>query len=94
MVELKNTEFKPEYAGKVNFYLSAVDDMIKGEQDNPSIGLILSREKDKISVEYARKDVNKPIGVSSYEISKFLPKDILESLPTEEELNLHIDKIE
>lgn len=91
VVELKNTEFKPEYAGKVNFYLSAVDDLVKDEQDNPSIGIILCREKDKISVEYALKDINKPIGVSSYEISKFLPKDILESLLTEEELNLHID---
>ncbi len=91
VVELKNTEFKPEYAGKVNFYLSAVDDQIKDKQDNPSIGIILCREKDKISVEYALKDINKPIGVSSYEISKFLPKDILKSLPTEEELNLHID---
>lgn len=94
VVELKNTEFKPEYAGKVNFYLSAVDDLVKGEQDNPSIGIILCREKDKFSVEYALKDINKPIGVSSYEISKFLPKDVLESLPTEEELNLHIDIIE
>lgn len=91
VVELKNTEFKPEYAGKVNFYLSAVDDLIKDELDNPSIGIILCRDKDKISVEYALKDINKPIGVSSYEISKFLPKDILESLPTEEDLNLHID---
>lgn len=91
VVELKNTEFKPEYAGKLNFYLSAVDDMIKSELDNPSIGIILCREKDKISVEYSLKDINKPIGVSSYEITKFLPKDILDSLPTEEELNLHID---
>lgn len=91
VVELKNTEFKPEYAGKVNFYLSVVDDLVKGKQDNPIIGIILCREKDKFSVEYALKDINKPIGVSSYEISKFLPKDILKSLPTEEELNLHID---
>lgn len=94
VVELKNTEFKPEYAGKVNFYLSAVDDLVKDEQDNPSIGIILCREKDKISVEYALKDINKPIGVSSYEISKYLPKDVLNSLPTEDELNLHIDIIE
>ncbi len=94
VVELKNTEFKPEYAGKVNFYLSAVDDLIKDKQDNPSIGIILCREKNKISVEYALKDINKPIGVSSYEISKFLPKDILDSLPTEEELNLHFDVVE
>ena len=91
VVELKNTEFKPEYTGKVNFYLSAVDDLIKSKQDNPSIGLILCREKDKISVEYALKDVNKPIGVSSYEISKVLPKEILKELPTEDDLNLHIE---
>ncbi len=74
--------------------MSAVDNLVKDEQDNPSIGIILCREKDKISVEYALKDINKPIGVSSYEISKFLPKDIFGSLPTEEELNLHIDIIE
>lgn len=90
VVELKNTEFKPEYAGKVNFYLSAVDDLIKSDLDNPSIGIILCRDKDKISVEYALKDINKPIGVSSYEISKVLPKEVLESLPTEEDLNLHM----
>lgn len=91
VVELKNTEFKPEYVGKVNFYLSAIDDLIKEDNDNPSIGIILCREKDKFSVEYALKDINKPIGVSSYEISKYLPKDILKSLPTEEDINLHMD---
>lgn len=91
VIELKNTKFKPEYAGKLNFYLSAVDDLIKDEKDNPSIGIILCREKDKFSVEYSLKDINKPIGVSSYEISKYLPKDVLESLPTEEEINIHID---
>ncbi len=68
-----------------------MDDLVKDEQDNPSIGIILCREKDKISVVYALKDINKPIGVSSYEISKYLPKDILKSLPTEEELNIHIN---
>ena len=91
VIELKNTKFKPEYAGKVNFYLSAVDDLIKDERDNPSIGIILCREKDKFSVEYSLKDINKPIGVSSYEISKYLPDDVLKSLPTEEDINLHID---
>lgn len=91
VIELKNTKFKPEYAGKVNFYLSAVDDLIKDEKDNPSIGIILCREKDKFSVDYTLKGIDKPIGVSSYEISKYLPKDVLESLPTEEDINLHID---
>ena len=64
--------------------------MIKDKSDNPTIGLLLCKGKDKISVEYSLKDINKPIGVSSYEITKFLPKNILDSLPTEEELNLHI----
>ncbi|MBR0491974.1 MAG: DUF1016 family protein [Clostridia bacterium] len=94
VVELKNTQYKPEYAGKLNFYLSAVDDLIKTENDNPSIGIILCREKKKFSVEYSLKDINKPIGVSSYEISNILPKEIMDALPTEEDLNLHIDIIE
>lgn len=91
VVELKNTEYKPEYAGKLNFYLSAVDDLVRTESDNPTIGIILCREKTKFSVEYSLRDINKPIGVSSYEVSKILPKEILEALPTEEDLNLHID---
>lgn len=94
VVELKASKFIPEYIGKMNFYLSAVDDLIKSKEDNPSIGLILCKEKDRFSVDYTLKDINKPIGVSSYEISKFIPKEILESLPTEEELNLHIDTYE
>ena len=91
IVELKNTEFKPEYAGKVNFYFSAIDETLKDESDNPSIGIILCREKDRISVEYALKDINKPIGVSSYELAKYLPSEIIRELPTEEDLNIHID---
>lgn len=91
VVELKNTKFKPEYAGKLNFYLSAVDDMLTNEFDNPSIGIILCKSKNKFEVEYSLKDINKPIGVSSYEISKVLPKEIIDSLPTEEDINLHID---
>lgn len=90
-IELKNKKFIPEYAGKMNYYLSVLDDMLKTEYDNPSIGIILVRDKDKLNVEYALRNINKPIGVSSYELSEYLPKDVLESLPTEEELNLHID---
>lgn len=93
VVELKNTEFKPEYAGKVNFYLSAIDDLLKDSNDNPSIGIILCREKDKISVEYALKDISKPIGVSSYELSEYFPSEIIKELPTEKDINLHIDII-
>ena len=90
-VELKNTEFKPEYIGKMNFYLTALDEMVKSEKDESSIGLILCRDKDKLTVEYALKDVNKPIGVSSYEIQKYLPKELSVNLPTEEDINLHMN---
>lgn len=60
-MELKTGEFKPEYAGKLNFYLSAVDDLLKQPEDNPSIGIILCRTKDKILAEYALRDMSKPI---------------------------------
>ena len=91
VVELKATKFIPEYVGKMNFYLSAVDDLIKSDDDNPSVGLILCKEKDKITANYSLKNINNPIGISSYELSKVLPYDILKSLPTEEDLNLHIN---
>ena len=91
IVELKAKEFIPEYAGKMNFYLSAVDDMLKSEYDNQSIGLILCKDKNKFTAQYALKNINNPIGVSSYEIEKYIPKSVLEKLPTEEELNLHIN---
>lgn len=90
VIELKNTKFKPEYVGKINFYLSAVDSILKSAHDNPSIGLILCKDKNRFTVEYALKDMNKPIGVSSYELAKFFPNHILKELPTEEDLNLHI----
>ena len=89
VVELKNTNFKPEYIGQLNFYVTAVNKTLKKEYDNESIGLLLCKEKDKLSVEWALESINNPIGVSSYEIYKNIPKDILEKLPTEEDLNLH-----
>jgi len=88
VVELKVTKFIPEYVGKMNFYLSAVDDLIKNKDDNPSVGLILCKEKDKITANYSLKNINNPIGISSYQL---LPPNILESLPTEEDLNLYIN---
>ncbi len=83
VVELKATEFKPEYIGKMNFYLSAVDDLIKDKNDNPSIGLILCKNKDKFIAQYSLKDVNKPIGISSFRLKEYLP--------SEEDLNMYID---
>ena len=93
VVELKNTEFKPEYAGQLSFYVTAVDETIKKEYDNQTIGLLLCKGKDRLSVEWSLKSTNAPIGVSSYEIAKILPKEVLEVLPTEEELNLYINTL-
>lgn len=94
VVELKAVPFRPEFIGQLNFYLTAIDEQIKDKLDAPTIGLLLCKGKDKLTVEYSLKGVNKPIGVSSYEISKYLPKDVLESLPTEEEINLHFNEEE
>lgn len=88
VVELKNTDFKPEYAGKLNFYLSAIDDLLKQNTDNPSIGILLCKSKNTLKVEYALRDVNKPIGVSEYlvKIVESLPKKLQSSLPTIEDI--------
>lgn len=91
VVELKANKFKPEYIGQLGFYVTAVDETLKKEYDNPTIGLLLCKEKDRLSVEWSLKVSNVPIGVSSFEINEYIPKDILEKLPTEEEINLHID---
>lgn len=91
VVELKNTNFKPEYIGQLSFYVTAINKTLKKKQDNNTIGLLLCKEKDKLSVEWALESTNNPIGVSSYEIDKYIPKDILEKLPTEEDLNLYIN---
>ena len=91
VVELKTVPFNPEFIGQLNFYLTAIDEQIKDEHDAASIGLLLCKSKDKLTVEYSLKGINKPIGVSSYEISKYIPKDILNVLPTEEDINFYID---
>ncbi len=86
VIELKNGPFKPEYAGKLNFYLTALDERVKAPEDNPSIGLILCRDRDNLVAEYALRDLNKPIGVSRYELSATLPEELKTSLPTVEEV--------
>ena len=91
VVELKASSFKPEYTGQIGFYVTAVDEQLKKECDNPTIGLLLCREKDRLTVDYSLKSTNVPIGVSSFEIEKYIPKDILEKLPTEEDINLYLD---
>lgn len=90
VVELKAGAFKPEYAGKLNFYLSAVDAMMKHENDNPSIGLILCKDKKKFMAEYALKDISKPVGVSEYRLSEAVPEDFKGSLPTIEEIEAEL----
>lgn len=86
VIELKAGRFKPEYAGKLNFYLSAVDSQLKHPMDNPSIGILLCRTKDKIEVEYALRDMNKPIGVSAFELLQIIPDELKMQLPTIEEV--------
>ncbi len=76
--------------GKLNFYLSAVDDILKTKDDNPSIGILLCNEKNKVKAEYALKDINKPIGISEYELIKAIPEDLKANLPTIEEIEQEI----
>jgi predicted nuclease of restriction endonuclease-like (RecB) superfamily len=81
-VELKTGEFKAEYAGKLNLYLSAIDDLIKSESENATIGLLLCKSKSKIIAEYALRGTTQPIGVAQHEIVKAIPKDLKSSLPS------------
>lgn len=85
-IELKRGEFKPEYAGKLNFYLSALDEYVKLPNENPSIGIILCKDKNSRIVEFAFRDINKPMGVSTYKTSAELPKQYRGILPDPEEL--------
>ena len=86
VIELKTTEFKPEYAGKLNFYLSAVDKYIKDENDNPTFGILLCKDKKRVTAELALKDINKPIGVSEYKILSEIPDYLENTLPSIEDI--------
>ncbi len=90
VVELKKGDFKPEYAGKMNFYCSVVDDLLRHENDQPTIGLILCQTKDRILAEYALRDIHKPIGISDYELTRALPEKLKSSLPTVEEIEAEL----
>jgi predicted nuclease of restriction endonuclease-like (RecB) superfamily len=92
VVELKVGKFKPEYAGKLNFYLSAVDDTLKHKQDNPTIGILLCKSREKLTAEYALRDINKPIGVSEYKLSDFVPEELADTLPSAEDIENRIQK--
>lgn len=90
VIELKTGEFKPEYAGQLNFYLSAVDGMLKREQDNPTIGLLLCKSKNNLVAEYSLKDMSKPIGVSEYRVTSSLPAELEAQLPSVEDIRKRI----
>lgn len=92
VIELKTTEFKPEYAGKLNFYLSAVDKYIKDETDNPTFGILLCKDKKKVTAELALKDINKPIGVSEYKILSEIPEFLENALPSIEDIEKRLEE--
>jgi hypothetical protein len=86
VVELKAGAFKPEHAGQLNFYLSAVDSQVKSEHDNPTIGLLLCKSKNRVVAEYALSNSNKPIGVAEYQLIAALPAELQTSLPSIEQI--------
>ena len=90
VIELKTGEFKPEYAGQLNFYLSAVDGILKKENDHPSIGLLLCKSKNDLVAEYALKDMSKPMGVSAYKVTSSLPEELQRQLPSIEDIEKRI----
>lgn len=90
VIELKTGEFKPDYAGQLNFYLSAVDSLLKKESDNPSIGLLLCKSKNNLVAEYTLRDMSKPIGISEYKVTCNLPEDLSRQLPSIEDIQKRI----
>lgn len=92
VIELKAGKFKPEYAGKLNFYLSAMDTQVKRPEDNPTIGILLCKKKDKIEAEYALRDIGKPMGISEYKLTEAIPDKLRTKLPSIEELEIDLQK--
>lgn len=93
VVELKTVDFEPEFAGKLNFYLRAVDAQMKGEHDAPTIGLLLCKSKDRLVAEYALSDIHKPLGVASYQLSHDLPQALRDKLPSIETIEAELERI-
>lgn len=91
VIDLKVTEFKPEYSGKMNFYISAVNNLLRTEVENPTLGIILCRSKKKTVVEFALDTVHNPIGVSTYKLGNGLPSTLQDCLPTAEQLEMELD---
>jgi len=93
VIELKRGSFTPEYAGKVNFYLAAVDRQVKHPSDNQTIGIILCETKSTVKVEYALSDIQKPIGVASYQFTTSLPDELKDQLPDVTALEASLQKV-
>ena len=94
VIELKVIDFEPEHAGKLNFYIKAVDEQLRKDGDNPTIGLLLCKSKDKMVAEYALSDINKPIGISEYQLANILPENLKSSLPSIEEIEAELMELE
>lgn len=90
VIELKTGELEPEHAGKLNFYIKAVDELISNEGDQPTIGILLCKQKDSVVAEYALSDVHKPIGVSEYQLTQSLPDNLKSSLPSIEDIEAEV----
>ncbi|QDV47429.1 hypothetical protein Enr13x_73380 [Stieleria neptunia] len=90
MIELKVEKFKPEYAGKLNFYVSAVDSQVRTDTDGPTIGILICKSKSDIKVEYSLRDLTKPIGVSEYQITENLPEQFRSSIPSIEQIEAEL----
>ena len=93
-IDLKTGKFKPEYAGKMNFYLSVLDDTVKKAHDEPSIGIILCKSKNNVTAEYALNNLDRPIGISEYELTKAIPQNLQSQLPTIEDLERELKDIQ
>ena len=93
-MELKISDFKPEYVGKMQFYLAALDDRVRMPDENPAIGMILCREKKRTIVEYALKESNKPIGVAAYRIVRRLPAELKGKLPDPKQIEKLLEAVE
>lgn len=94
VVDLKIEEFQPEFAGTMNFYLSAVDDLVRHPDDQSSIGILLCRTQNRVIAEYALRDVHKPLGVATYQLQEALPKDLRGSLPSIEYLEAELETLD
>jgi predicted nuclease of restriction endonuclease-like (RecB) superfamily len=92
VVELKTVDFEPEFVGKLNFYIKAVDMQIKTKEDKPTIGILLCKSKDKVVVEYSLSDINKPMGISQYQLTNVVPEELKKSLPAIEDIEAELNR--